>query len=214
MAYDLNDLWGWIQRLVRRVERLESGAMLENASITNGRLRIIAGTLRVDSGGRLEVVGTVQIDGATTVTGTFTVSGPWNLTGNGTITGNVTISGTVQLTGNMTVTGNINVTGAGRVTIGAMTLDPSSNGGSLKFSGGPEVYASGAMLALYSTSGGAFIELGSVAKINGPGARYIEINSTGIRFAGLPTRSSASSGGAPAGCLWIDPSTGYIYRVV
>ncbi|MCB8043626.1 hypothetical protein JM654_03805 [Microbacterium oxydans] len=44
---------------------LESGAPLENASITNGRLRIIGGTLRVDSGGSLIVVGTMSIDGTT-----------------------------------------------------------------------------------------------------------------------------------------------------
>lgn len=212
MVDDLSDAWAEIRALKKDIERLKAVNPLEAASVTSGRVRFIGGELRIDSGGRLIIEGTLSVDGVTTVTGSFTVSGPWNLTGNGTITGNVTISGTVQLTGNMTVTGNINVTGAGRVTIGAMTLDPSSNGGSLKFSGGPEVYASGGTLALYSTSSGAFIELGSTAKINGPGARYIEINSTGFQFVGLPTKTAASTG-LPAGAGYFDASN-YLFKVV
>lgn len=237
MAYDLNDLWGWIQRLVRRVERLESGAMLENASITNGRLRIISGTLRVDSGGRLEVVGTVQIDGTTTVTGTFNVSGPWNLTGNGTITGATSISGNVTITGDLTLagsgkftSGNVRIEGGrvyvgaggnlividgatGKITAGSLTIDPASNGGSVKFAGGPEVYASEGMLSLYSTSGGAFAELGSVAKLSGPGTRWVEVNGSGFTLVGLPTRASSLARGAAVGTVWSDTS-GNLYRVI
>ena len=181
MAYDLNDLWGWIQRLVRRVERLESGAMLENASITNGRLRIIAGTLRVDSGGRLEVVGTVQIDGTTTVTGTFDVSGPWNLTGNGTITGATSISGNVTVTGKLTqngewelngngkIQGNVDVTGGGKIRAGQLTISPTGDGGRIEFPGGR-----------YLSAGGD-----AIAVING--ARGIVVGTSQITLLGVPT---------------------------
>lgn len=231
MVDDLGDAWAEIRALKKDIERLKAANPLEAASVTSGRVRFIGGLLRVDSGGRLEVVGTVQIDGTTTVTGTFTVSGPWNLTGNGTITGNVTITGNLTLAGSGKFTsGNVRIEGGkvyvgaggnlividgatGKITAGTLTIDPASNGGSVKFAGGPEVYASGGVLSLYSTSGGAFAELGSVAKLNGPGARYIEINSTGIRFAGLPTISRASANNAVVGTVWSD-TTGNLYRVV
>ena len=231
MAFDLNDAWGWIQRLVRRVERIESGAFLENASITSGRLRVIGGLLRVDSGGRLEVVGTLQVDGTTEVTGSFQVSGPWRLTGNGEITGNVTITGNLTLAGSGKFTsGNVRIEGGkvyvgaggnlividgdtGKITAGTLTIDPASNGGSVKFSGGPEIYASGGVLALYSTPGGALLELGSVAKLNGPGARWVEVTSTGFKLVGLPTRAASLASGAAVGTVWSDTS-GNLYRVV
>ncbi|KIP93375.1 hypothetical protein RU09_06060 [Microbacterium sp. MEJ108Y] len=70
---DLNEAWGWIQRLVRRVSRLESGALLENSSITNGRMRFIGGLLRLDSGARLEGVGTFEWSGAGSIAGNWEV---------------------------------------------------------------------------------------------------------------------------------------------
>jgi len=199
---NLADAWGWIARLIRRIERIESGALLENSSITGGRMRFIGGLLRIDSGGRVEIVGTLQIDGTTNVTGTFNLDGPWNLDGNGNITGNVT------------VTGDINVTGTGRIKVGNMVLDPSSNGGSIKFAGGPEVYASGLELSLYSGGAGSFISLlPNLVKINGPGARWFEVNSTGFQLVGLPTKTSASVGGLPAGVVHVD-AAGTLFRVV
>lgn len=203
MAKDLKELWDWIPKLVRRIERLESGALLENSSITGGRMRFIGGLLRIDSGGRLEIVGTLQIDGTTTVTGTFKVTGPWSLDGNGTITGNVT------------VTGDINVTGSGRIKVGNMVLDPSSNGGSVKFSGGPEVYASGQTLSLYSgaLNGGSVDLSPGLAKVSGGGARWFEVNSTGFQMVGLPTIARSSANNAVVGTLWAD-GAGTVYRVV
>ncbi len=102
---DLSDNTGWVRDLIRKVERLHNGAMLENASVTNGRLRFIGGLLRVDSGGRVEIVGTLEIDGETTVTGTFTVTGPWEISGDGTITGDVELAGEMRVTGEVIVEG-------------------------------------------------------------------------------------------------------------
>ena len=116
MARDLKDAWGWLERLTRRVDRLFSGAMFENASITNGRLRLIGGLLRVDSGGRVQIVGTLEINGTTTVTGVFDVEGPWDLAGDGSITGNVSIAGNVTATGIWTQIGEWHLNGNGSIT--------------------------------------------------------------------------------------------------
>lgn len=197
---DLNDLWGWVQRLVRRVERLESGAMLENASITNGRLRIIAGTLRVDSGGRLEVVGTVQIDGTTTVTGTFTVSGPWNLTGNGTITGNVTISGKLvqngewELNGNGKIQGNVDVVGGGKIKAGNVEITPSAAGGSVNFGGSRGINAGSGFMGIYD--GSRFIVFNASGIALNAGGPNVVIGSSSIQISGLPTIPQASVPGS------------------
>ncbi|MFE7198520.1 hypothetical protein [Microbacterium oxydans] len=226
MLRDLSDAWGWLQRIIRRIDRLESGAPLENASITNGRLRIIGGTLRVDSGGSVIIVGTLSIDGTSTVTGSFKVTGPWRLEGDGTITGNVSITGNVTSTGTLTqngpwnlngagkiagntdLTGDLNVTGGGKVKAGNVTIDPSSNGGSVKFGSGPEVYASGGELSLYSGIGSYVTLNGSSAKLNGPGAKWVEVTAGGFRLVGLPKVTKA---GVPSGCLY-KGSDGFLYE--
>lgn len=110
---DLTNYGAWIEDIKRQLRQLKTGAFLENASITNGRLRIIGGTLRVDSGGLVDIVGTLQVDGETTVTGDFTVSGPWNLTGDGEITGDYTVTGKVTQVGDMDIDGVLTVNGDG-----------------------------------------------------------------------------------------------------
>lgn len=110
---DLTNNGRWIEDIKRQLRQLKTGAFLENASITNGRLRIIGGTLRVDSGGLVDIVGTLQVDGETTVTGEFTVSGPWNLTGDGEITGDYTVTGKVTQVGDMDIDGVLTVNGDG-----------------------------------------------------------------------------------------------------
>lgn len=186
--------------------------------ITRGRLRVAGGLLLIDDGGTLQVIGTV--DGA----GNFQWSGPWKFdSGDGEIAGDVDLTGGFNLTGVFSA-GNVRIEGGkiyvgvggnlividgatGKIVAGSMTIDPSANGGSVKFAGGPEVYADGAQLSLYSGTG-AFIELnGEMAKINGPGARWVEVNSAGVRFVALPT-------GVPTGAkaVLIDPATGQLYR--
>lgn len=226
MLRDLKDAWGWIEKFQRMFDRIFAGALLENASVTNGMLRFIGGTLRVDSGGRVEIVGTLDIDGTTTVTGEFSIEGPWSISGNGAITGSVTVTGpfTVEgpwsldgngdITGDVRVTGDITVDPGGKIHVGNMELNPSNNGGSVKFSGGPEVYAAGGQLALYSTSSGAYVTLdGSAAEVHGPGTRWIRITSSGIQFVGLPTISRATIGNPPVGTVYAD-TAGNLYRAV
>lgn len=238
MADNLNrKLEARLEDIEKRLQRQERTNPLEAASVTNGQIRIIGGTIRVDGGGNLIVNGTMSVNGTSTVTGSFTVSGPWNLSGAGTISGNVTITGNVTATGtltqngpwnmngagniagnvtqtgNTTMTGNFTVTAGGKITVGSMVLDPSSNGGSIKFAGGPEVYASGSMLGLYSTGSGGWIELdGSGARLY-QGTRSVRVTGSGFQLSGLPTRTSATSNNAPVGCVWSDTS-GNLYRVV
>ena len=78
---DQSDVWRELREMKRKIARLESGSMLENSSITRGRMRFIGGTLCVDSGGRVEIVGTLDLEG------------PWTFSGDGDITGDVTLSG-------------------------------------------------------------------------------------------------------------------------
>lgn len=205
MSRNINADDAWVKKVNRFMSRFHSGANLENSSITNGRMRFIGGTLRVDSGGRVEIVGTLQIDGTTVVNGQFKIEGPWTFNGDG------TIAGKVSITGNQDVTGSIRVLAGGRIQVGAITLDPSSNGGSMKFNGGPEVYAAGTTLSLYSGAvNGGFVELGAgSARINGGGARFIEVTPTGFRLVGIPTKTGT---GLTPGLPWIDPD-GTIYRI-
>jgi len=223
---NLADLGGWITALVRRVERLESGAKLENSSITNGRMRFIGGLLRLDSGALLELVGQWRFSGNGAITGDVVAEGKWTQNGNWEFNGDGDLAGDVKLSGDFDLTGkftseNVRIEGGkiyvgaggnlividgatGRINAGTMAIDPAANGGSVKFAGGPEVYASGSALALYSGAG-AFIELnGAMAKINGPGARWIEVNNTGIRFVGIDTAPVASFPGGFIGAIVYD----------
>jgi cytoskeletal protein CcmA (bactofilin family) len=129
MADDVDRLIARLEDYERRLKALETSPLLKNASVSEGRLRFIGGLLRVDAGGRVEIVGTLQVDGTSTVTGQFNVDGPFNLAGDGSITGQLTISGPVDITGDvdltgvMTVTGDIEVTGAGRIKVGDVLIE-------------------------------------------------------------------------------------------
>ena len=162
MAHDLNDAWGWIQKLVMRVSRLESGAMLENSSITNGRMRFIGGLLRVDSGGRVEIVGTLNADGTINFTGPFTSTGATTLDGDVKITKTLdvtaatTLRNTLAVKGQATLENDLTVKDAGKITVeGAipMVLDDAK----LKFSSGGTLkgYSGGVVLLANETSGAA-----------------------------------------------------------
>ena len=146
---DLSETWGWIQRIVRRLERIESGAILERSSITDGVMTFIRGTLRLLNGARLELEGILDIVGQVFLRGPMTVSGP-----NAAITvGGVVITplggGRVQIGPNIVLdaaTQTITVGGADGIVINAteqtitvgddVVLD-ASDGGRVEV-GGPE----------------------------------------------------------------------------
>lgn len=221
MLRNLEDAWGWIKNLNAKVDRIFSGAFLENASITNGRLRIIGGTLRVDSGGSVIIVGTLSIDGTTTVTGEFKVTGPWRLEGNGTITGNVSITGNVTSTGTLTQNGPWNLNGAGTIAGNVtQTGDTSQRGNVTVNSGGKiTVQGGGGNVVLDSRFGAPRMQLGS-AQIDGGassftftvGAQVVYFFENTIRIPGMASKAASSVPGGFAGAVHVD-SAGKFWRL-
>lgn len=108
---DQSDVWRELREMKRKIARLESGSMLENSSITRGRMRFIGGTLRVDSGGRVEIVGTLSVEGTTDFIGPVTISGALAIDGNTTVNGNLDVDGPWSLDGAGDITGDVELTG-------------------------------------------------------------------------------------------------------
>lgn len=212
------------------IVRREAVKTLQNSAIGRAGMRVYnagrilfqgGGGIQIDDGGFVNINGGgyLNIDGDLTGDGDFDWTGTLKQTGKSTFTGPTVFTGTINATGNtawsgtMSIVGDIIVLPGGKIIVGNMVIDPTSNGGSVKFAGGPEVYAAGSKLSLYSGLG-AFIELdGAMAKINGPGARWLEVNSSGFRFVNLPTIPRASANNATVGTLYVD-TAGVAYRVV
>lgn len=188
-----------------RVRRLEVGTPLYSASVTEGRLRFIGGLLRVDSGGRVEIVGTLEVDGNTTVTGPFSVEGTWTLEGNGDITGDV------DLSGDMNVTGDVEVLSGGRIKIGDIILNPTDEGGSLDFGGGKKIHAGSGFLGMYN--GSSFIAFNSSGvAISGSSGPIVTVGPGGLQVSSLPTIDQSFVAGSFPGAIvyW----SGELRRVV
>jgi hypothetical protein len=78
---NLADAWGWIQKIFERLERLESGDMLENSSITKGVMTFFGGTLRLLANATLEVVGKIVGSGVLDWTGQVFLKGSTRIEG-------------------------------------------------------------------------------------------------------------------------------------
>jgi phage baseplate assembly protein gpV len=164
---NLNDIGRWIEDLKREIARLKSGAFLESASITDGRLRIIGGTLRVDSGGLVDIVGTLQVDGTTNVTGTFGVSGPTTVTGTFQVSGPWKLTGTGEITGNYTVTGKVTQVGDMDIN-GVLKL----NGNGWSITGDGEIAGTVNLTGSFEVATGGYIQVGPV-RISGAAEGFI-----------------------------------------
>lgn len=238
MARDLNDLWGWIQQLFRRVARLESGAMLERSSITNGRMRFIGGILRLDSGALLDLIGEWRLKGPGAITGDvysegkWTQVGDWEFTGDGDIFGDVNQIGTLKQ-GNIRLedgkiyvgegASQIVIDGAtGKVTAGNVTVEPNKvtiggADGNTVLTNSQIQFANGGIVAT-DASGGISMRVGAVrvrvaagvvqATI---GTRSLTISSTGIS-ANLPTAPISSWPGRVAGDV-VSNTSGDLFRI-
>lgn len=209
MADDLSDAFREIRELKREVRRLQNGRMLENASVTEGRLRFVGGTLLIDSGGVLSVVGTAKVQGRlegsgafdwtgpmnlkgaqsitgpTTFTGQMIVNGPWKMVGNGEITGNVDLKGSLNLLKDLLVKagGRIVVEGADQIVL-------EQSGGVARIGMGASEIRGGDGIGLYSNAGPDIIS-----------------TAAGLRIAGLPTISGVASN------TYID-AQGFVRRIV
>ncbi|KTS09914.1 hypothetical protein [Microbacterium testaceum] len=204
MAESLNEFGQWILDIKRQIARLKSGAFLENASVTNGRLRFIGGLLLIDSGGTLQVVGHLNGDGD------FVWSGPWAFTGEGEITGNVDLTGNLDVvdSGKITI-GNIRIengkiyvgTGSaqividgatGKITAGNMSMDPTVSGGALTFANGAQVFTDSSTIQVYKGNSVAQIS-DSYARIQ-HGGDVVQIDGAGIRMSPGAVPSEPNTG--------------------
>lgn len=213
MADDLSDAFKEIRALQKDVRRLQNARPLENASVTQGRLRFIGGLLLIDSGGTLQIVG--QLIG----NGEFRWTGPWRLEGPGTITG------TVTQTGNTTQQGSVTLTGGGKVTAGNVTVEPNRvTVGSAWLENGELVLSNGAKVAVGLTGGTSSIGLvpgGSAdisvntltAWLRATGAA-ISVTTAQARIAAPTIILDSLPTGAPSGAkaVLVDPSNGKLYR--
>ena len=100
------------RELKDRVRRLETAIPLQNAAVTEGRLRFIGGLLLIDSGGTLTVIGHLNGEGD------FEWVGPWRFDSpsGGEIAGDVALSGDFDLTGKLAA-GNVRIEG-GKIYVG------------------------------------------------------------------------------------------------
>lgn len=131
-----------IEKLWKRLERLERGAPIGFSSISRGALRIlspeglivvgsasISGLLTGDGelvwDGSITFTGPFTIDGTTVQNGDYTVNGPWHFVGDGDISGDVTMTGVFDLTGDANLSGTVTITGplnvSGPLDIGGVT---------------------------------------------------------------------------------------------
>lgn len=170
MADDLSDLTAEVRALKSDVERLKAANPLESASVTKGRVRFIGGTLRVDSGGRVEIVGTLVVDGETDITGETTLSGDLTVDSEGSIN----VAGPVPIR-----LGQANIGGGTQaaVTFGA-------GNGLYGFVDGTNtaiaLMAGGTSLAM-SDEG---ISLSALPAASGAGLRYLVVSPAGRLMAG------------------------------
>lgn len=198
MLSNLADAWGWISRLIRRIERIESGALLENSSITGGRLRFIGGVLRLDTGALLDLIGQWRFRGNGAITGDVVAEGTW------------TQNGPYELNGDGDIYGDVEVLAGGRIRVGQIVLNPSANGGTIEV-GGHTIFASGNVLSMNHSDGAQVVLNSSGVSLLGGGKRFT-LQTVGAGLSGLPTVSSAGAGGLPSGALWVD-SSGGLFRV-
>lgn len=241
MATDTSFL-GQLRMLAARVRKLETGIPLQNSAVTKGMVRFIGAVLRLEAGSLLDGIGTFRWRGPGSIAGDFEVleggvirvggvlispvgggrimigPGPSGIIldgGAGALTmGNIRLEGGKIYVG--TGASQIVIDGAtGKITANGLTIDPSANGGKIKYVGGPEVYASGSQLGLYSIPIGAYITLDGVsAKILGPGLARIEVTSSQIFLQGATPTTVTAAGGQHKPGAYIRLANGALGYVV
>lgn len=181
-----------IRDLMDRVRRLEVATPLYSASVTDGRLRFIGGLLRVDSGGRVEIVGTLEIDGTTDITGPTTVTGTFTVEGPLTVEGPWSLDGDGDITGDVSVTGDVDVESGGRVVV---------------HGGGGNVVLDSSFSSPRVQMGSAQIDGGDSSFTFGVGTTTIYFLDQTIRIASMPTITGVTPN------VYAD-GLGKLYRVI
>lgn len=201
-----------IMHFIRSVLKMESGSVLDGDGTFRWRgSGSIAGNFEVLEGGVIKVGGVLisPIGGGRIMIG----AGPNGIILDG-ATGSLT-NGNVTIEGGKATFGvgdqKVVIDGAtGKVQSGKLSLDPTANGGSIKFADGPEVYADGTTLALYSVATGAFIEVGEdELRIQGPGVDGVTVDANGVKL--ISVQKLPSTDGVKA---WFgEDEDGYVVKV-
>lgn len=198
MTRDLSDAFGWLDKLERKVSRIYAGAMLEQSSISNGMMRFIGGTLRLDSGALLDGEGTMKW------------TGPVTLDGDVDITKTLKVAALTRLLAELIVDG-------GKITVGGMTID-ATGGGSVQFPGGARLTAndgddgvkieSGAGWTAYVAKNGIRFAggIGQASVTLGPDA--LSLGGNLVRIAGDQVRLAVPDGDASEVVEWLGRTSG------
>lgn len=205
-----------IQKLWRELRRVGK-ATWQNASIGRAGIRVYdGGWIRIEDGGlsvtgTAEVSGYLNISGELTGSGEFGWSGPLNLTGPLSVDGAWELNGNGDITGDVDVTGDITVLSGGRIKVGNIVLDPSTNGGRIKV-GGHSIYVNGAVLTIIHSSGAQMVLNNGGASLVASG-RSLTLSNLGVSIGGMPTIARGSANNATVGTVYCNTS-GQLFRVV
>lgn len=213
-------------RFIGGVLKLDSGATLDGDGrfrwrgkgtiegdfevLGDGWIKVGGVTIRPLGGGRIEVGENIVLDasdGGKITAGEIRIEKGHVYVGD-----DIDIDGTANV---IRIGTDVEIDGAtGQIKVGEMILDPSENGGTIKFPQGGEVYASNGTLSVYSSSAGAYVTLaGDAAEVHGPGLNWIRIDGTGIQMVGLPTIAQSTVTDSFLNAL-VSDSSGRVKRVV
>ncbi len=225
---NLNDVVSWITRIEEKLDRLKSGAFLENSSITKGMLRIIGGLLRLDSGARLEGEGhfgwsgPVFLDGDVQVTKTLEVTAATRLRAETTIEGLTRLLAELVVEGKIT-SQNVRIEGGriyvgvggaqvvidgatGQIISGALTIDPTADGGAVLFSNGSKMYSN--VTAIGLRKGNSSVTIGDTIAAMLVGGKALTVTEDGVALTGVREVSSTD------GVKWLGiTNTGEVVKV-
>lgn len=155
---------------------------------------------KTDVGGAFTVTGDTKLNGKTDVGGAFTVTGVTKLGGDTTVSGKLDVTGAMATKGALSVEGvttlknDLNVTSGGKITAGAVSLDPSYLSGAVKFTNGTSLASTPNGIQVVSSGGlGALVASNSQASIGFIGGGEVIATSAGVRMNGLPTTTQAAN---------------------
>lgn len=145
---------------LKRVQRNQGVATLQNAAIGRAGLRVYdGGWVRIENGG-LSVTGTASVTGVLTGSGTFDWSGPSILRGSVNVTGNMYTSGELGISGPLAVGGSTTLNG------------PVTMNNTLTLGASGQITAGSVVINRFGSYGGQIVSTGSVLYL-GAGASVI-----------------------------------------
>jgi len=221
---NLND--SQVPDLIRRIERLERAAPMNNAAVGRGGFEVYDGGMITISNGGLKVTGSIDVigeliaSGTLTFTGTLTqegestFTGPTHFEGNTDVTGDFDVDGPMTTTSTLDVEGvtnlknDVNVTGGGKITAGNTKISPSASNGGVEFVSGGGVGGSGGVVAIKG-SGNAGLITDTTASVFA-GANSVDVSPSAVTING-PLKATGITSTGSAANMFYDTVTKQIY---